>query len=314
MQCQPMKKMSRWPHRLAMVAVGGALATAALCFSAGISSVASASTAHEKHGKHESAKGLIGQIEKTHQLKIAMSAFAPEDFQKKTGRWTGYDITILKGFAATLHAHLVIDSIPFASSVEAVSTQRDDITIDIYYTATRAKVIDFSRPMLNYVDAIAVNKSNPQVTKASVGGLSGKDLGVVTGSENVGEAKKVPNATITAYTDIANAFLALSQGRVAATLQPDVDISWQIHKDPSENIKLLGPVPASIGPPIASLRGYYGVPKKPDARPFLQNLNQYLKKIECNGTEHKLLKKYGMGSPIYLKGICAAPNVYRERK
>lgn len=315
MELRATNRTSRWRHRAAVVAASSVLAGATLLFSGNLA-VASASGAgaHSRHKGHKNAGALVTQIEKSHQLKIAMSAFAPQDFQKKTGAWTGYDVTILKKFAKKLHAHLVIDSVPFASSIEAVSTQRDDITIDIFYNATRAKVISFSRPMLNYNDAIAVNKSSPQVTKPTVKALTGKSLAVVTGSEEVTEAKKVPSATVTDYTDVANSFLALSQGRVAADLQPDVDISWQIHTDPSMDIKLLGPVPSSIAPPIASLRGYYGVPKNPDARKFLQKLNRYLKKISCNGTEHKILAKYGMGSSIYLKGICGAANVYRERK
>lgn len=312
MHCRPTNKVSRWPRRAGVVASSAALLGTTLVLTAS-ASVASASV-DRGQSNHKSANALLKQIETSHQLKIAMSAFAPQDYQKKTGQWTGYDVTILKGFAKSLGAHLVIDSVPFASSIEAVATQRDDITIDIFYNATRAKVIAYSRPMMNYSDAIAVNKSSPQVTKATISGMSGKDLAVVTGSEEVAEAKKVPSATVTDYTDVANSFLALSQGRVAADLQPDVDISWQIHKDPSMDIKLLGPVPASIAPPIATLRGYYGVPKKADAHQFLQKLNTYLKKIACNGSEQKVLAKYGMSSHIYLKGVCAAPNVYRERK
>ncbi|NNN14724.1 MAG: amino acid ABC transporter substrate-binding protein [Acidimicrobiaceae bacterium] len=252
----------------------------------------------------------MAKVESTHQLVIAMSAFAPEDYQSASGQWAGYDPAILSGFAKTLGAKLVIDAIPFAASVEAVATHRADITVDIYYTKQRAQVISFSRPMLNYNDVVAVSKTNSQVKQDTVSALTGKRIAVVTGSEEVGEANKTPNATVKQYSNIEESFLALSSGRVAADYQPDVDVSWAIHQNPSLNVKILGAVPSSLAPPVASLRGYYGVPKGSYGKQFLAALDSYLKKIECNGTEQKMLDNFGMNSPIYLQGLCSAGNTY----
>ncbi|WP_298211235.1 transporter substrate-binding domain-containing protein [Ferrimicrobium sp.] len=256
------------------------------------------------------ATGMLAQVESSHQLIIAMSAYAPEDFQNSSGKWTGYDPVILSAFAKTIGAKLVIDAIPFAASVEAVATHRADITIDIYYTKARAQVIAFSRPMLNYDDVVAVSKTHPQVTKDTVKALSGKNIAVVTGSEEVNEANKTPNAHVIQYSNIEETFLALGSGRVAADYQPDTDVSWAIHQDPSLDVKILGPMPTSLAPPIASLRGYYGVPKGSYGKEFLQRLNAYLKKIECNGTEQKMIDQFGMQNPVYLAGLCTAANVY----
>ncbi len=252
---------------------------------------------------------LLGQVQSTHQLIIAESAFAPQDFQSTTTKqWTGYDVNILRGFAKSLGAHLKIDALPFSSSIQAVADKRADITIDIYKNSDRAKVLSFSRPMLNYNDAVAVNSQNPAVKSASLSALKGKSIAVVTGSAEVPEANQVPNATVTQYGSVAESFLALSAGRVAADFQPDVDISWAHKTNPSLHIKILGPVPSSIAPPIQGLRGYFGVPKGPYSQSFLKKLNAYLKKIAENGTEQKILDKYGMTSSVYLKGIAQAPN------
>lgn len=257
-----------------------------------------------------SATGLLAKVEQSHKLSIAMSAFAPQDFQASDGSWTGYDVGILRGFAKSLGASLVINPMPFAASIEAVATRRDDVSIDIYYTAQRAKQVAFSRPMLNYNDAIAVNSANPKVTSDTISALTGKNVAVVVGSAEVAEANKIPHATVTKYSNISESFLALSSGRVAADVQPDVDISWAKHKNPSLKIKLLGPVPSSLAPPIASLRGYYAVPKGSYGSEFLAKLNTYLKTIACNGSEQKILNNFSMSNPIYLKGICTASNVY----
>lgn len=256
----------------------------------------------------DGATGLLANVEQSHQLTIAMSAYAPEDYQAPDGSWTGYDPVILSAFAKTLGAKLVINSIPFASSVQAVESHRDDITIDIYYTPQRAKQIAYSRPMLNYSDAVAVNASAPQVTSDTVQGLSGKATAVVIGSEEVTEAGKIPNAKVTQFDNIEDSFLALASGRVADDLQPDTDISYAKLTDPSLNVKLLGAVPASIAPSAASLRGYYGVPSGSYGQQFLQKLNSFLKKIACDGEEQQILNKFHMTEPLYLSGICDAAN------
>lgn len=258
---------------------------------------------------------LLAKVESTHQLSIAESAFAPEDFQDPTTKqWTGYDIDILRGFAKSLGATLSIDALPFAASIQAVADKRADLTIDIYWTAERAKVIDYSRPMLNYDDVVAVNGTNPTVSGTTVADLSGKKIAVVIGSGEVAEATAVPNAQVTQYNSVGESFLALSSGRVDADFEPDIDVPWAQHSNPSLNIKILGPVPASISPPLASLRGYYGVPKGKYSARFLQKLNAYLQRIACNGQEQQMIDKYGMTSSVFLAGICTAPNTYSGGK
>ena len=254
---------------------------------------------------------LLSKVESTHTLTVAVSAFAPQDFQDpNTKQWTGYDIDILKGFAKSLGATLKVDAMPFNSSIQAVADKRDDLTIDIYYTKQRAQVLDFSRPMLNYNDAIAVNSKNPAVSSTSLSALQGKKVAVVLGSAEVAEANNIPGANVKQYNSVAESFLALSQGRVAADIQPDTDISWAKQQNPNLNIKMLGPVPSSIAPPIQSLRGYYGVPKGSYSTSFLDKLDAYLKHIVTNGTEQKILNHYGMTDPVFLKGLATAPNTY----
>lgn len=263
-------------------------------------------------GSSTSTNTLLGKVESTHKLVIAESAFAPQDYQNpSTKQWTGYDVDILRGFAKTLGATLGIDSLPFASSITAVGNKRADITIDIYYNKNRAQVLSFSRPMLNYSDAVVVNSQNPAVTTDSVAALKGKKIAVVTGSAEVAEAQAIPNAQITQYSSVAESFLALSAGRVAADLQPSPDVVSSQKENPSLHIKILGAVPKSIAPPAKSLRGYFGVPKGQYSASFLKKLNAYLKKIASNGTEQKILDKYGMTSPVFLQGIAQAPNTYQ---
>lgn len=165
--------------------------------------------------------------------------------------------------------------------------------------------------MLNYDDVVAVNSLHPAIKADTVKALSGQKIAVVLGSEEVLEADKVPNADVVQYGSVAESFLALSSGRVAADFQPDTDVGWAVKENPSLHIKILGPMPTSIAPPIASLRGYYGVPKGAYSRSFLKLLNAYLKKIASDGQEQKILDRYGLTSPVFLQGISSAPNTYQ---
>ncbi len=264
-------------------------------------------------GSLTSSKTLLGKVEKTHTLTIAESAFAPEDFQNpKTHQWTGYDVNILRGFAKTLGAHLKMDPMPFSASIQAVESKRTDITIDIFYTAARAKIISFSRPMLNYTNVVVVNSQHPAVSSATLSGLKGKKIAVQLGSAQVPEAQKVPQAIVKQYSSVVDSFLVLSDGRVAAVFAADAFAAWAKKQNPSLHIKILGTVPPSISPPIASIRGYYGVPKGAYTRSFRKKLNAYLKKIASDGQEQKILDKYGMSNPVFLQGISSASNTYNN--
>lgn len=114
------------------LAVAGSLALTACGGAAG------ASNHHHRHINKSNATGALAQVYKTHQLPVAISAFAPQDYQNNKGKWIGYDPAILRKFAKSIGATLKIDSVPFASAIEAVKTHRDDLTIDIYKNPTRA--------------------------------------------------------------------------------------------------------------------------------------------------------------------------------
>lgn len=255
---------------------------------------------------------LWAQVQKTHVITMAETSYPPEDFQDPTTQqWTGFDVDVLQGFAKSIGAKMQFTSLPLASAIQAVENHQQDITIDIYWTKQRAQVISFSRPMFDWVDVVGVNSQHPTIKAATVADMTGKSLGVVIGSEEVQEAQKVPQATVKQFNTLDEALAALSSGRIDGLIVPDTDIPQSKALNPSLQIKTLGSVPASISPPLASIRGYFGVPKGSYSTRFLQHLNSYIKKIECNGQEQQMLAKYGMTSTVYLQGLCSASNVYK---
>lgn len=259
-------------------------------------------------GGGKGGSGQLGAVQSNKELRIAISAFAPQDFQKPDGSWTGYDVDILNGFAATLGAKLKVDSMNFDASIQSVSSRRDDITVDIYYSKDRAKVLAYSRPMLNYNDVVAVRASGPKASSAA--DLAGKTVGILSGNAiNSYEIARTKGAKSVKFSEFSDLLLALKQGRVDAIYATNTNISTAA-KDPKNDIKYLGPVPAQVAPPIESLRGYFGLPKGSFSAQLLTKLNAYLKKIGCDGTEQHILDTYGLTQPVYLQGICAASDTY----
>lgn len=260
----------------------------------------------------KSPNDLWAKVQSTHVIKMAQTSYPPEDFQDpNTQQWTGFDVDVLNGFAKSIGAKMQFTSLPLAAAIQAVQNHSQDITIDIYWTAQRAQVISYSRPMFDWVDVVGVNSTKPTISAPTVAAMTGKTLGVVIGSEEVQEAQKVPQSTVKQFNTLDEALSALSSGRIDGLIVPDTDIPQSKALNPSLNITTLGSVPSSISPPLASIRGYFGVPKGSYSTRFLQHLNSYIKTIECNGTEQQMLAKYGMKSNVYLQGLCSAPNVYK---
>lgn len=255
---------------------------------------------------------LWAQVQQTHTIKMAITSYPPQDFQNaSTQKWTGFDVDILQGFAKSVGAKLQFTSLPLASAIQAVENHREDITIDLFWTKQRAQVVAYSRPMFDWVDVVGVNATHPAIKAATMADLSGKKIGVVLGSAEVQDAQNVPHANVVQFNTLDEELLALSSGQVDGVIVPDTDIGWSRHLNPSLDIKALGAIPASISPPLASLRGYFTLPKGQYSKRFLDHLNTYLKQIACNGQESKLLAKYGMGDPVYIQGVCQAANVYK---
>lgn len=281
-------------------AILGALAVATLALSA--CTVGAPSTDNAP----ETGDTLLDKV-KGGELKLAFTAFEPQSFQSATGEWTGYDIDILEGFAETLDAELVVEQLPFDASIQAVSSKRADITIDIFWTAERAEAIDFSRPMLNYRDVVIVRKSNPLATEATLEGMAGKKIGATAGAVGEKEARATPDAEVVTYGEYADKLLALKQGRVDAIYTTNTNAAVAM-TDPNNDLEYLGPVPDEVAAPIETVRGYYGVAKGEYSASFLEELNAYLKEITCNGELQTILDDYDLTQDVWLMGLCEAPD------
>jgi ABC-type amino acid transport substrate-binding protein len=281
--------LSRWAAVTGIVLVAGAALSAC-------SSPASGS-----------ADTLLERVQ-GNELRMAVFSGPPQSYQAPDGTWTGYDIDILTGFAETLNAKPEFVALPFDATLEAVQSQRADVTMGIYWNEKRARAMDFSRPMGNFVDGVAVRASDPLVTDASFAGLDGKNVGAIAGTIYVDQAEQIPGANVVKFSGEPDLLSALKQGRIDAALNSSVAIStWAANA--SNDVELLGPVPLADPVPLELLRGYFAVQKGEYSATFLAKLNEYLQTISCDGTLEEIMAKYDVTDPIFFEGLCEASDV-----
>ena len=266
---------------------------------------ASSSTASSTTASSGAATGLLGQVEKSGQLTVALAPFAPLEFQSTTTKqWEGFDIDFLTAFAKTLNARLVVDDMAFAATIQAVHDGRADITANIFETPSREQELAFSKPILNYLDGVIVNSQHPQVAADTVAALSNKTIATCRGCAEEAFVPKIPGAKNASYSTADDTFEAVSTGRVAAAFQPVMYEQYAAQTNPSLHIKVLGPIPASVAGAAQKPQGFYGVELGSGSQSFLTTLNAYIQQSCLNGSTQKILNKYGLTSPSYLQGLC----------
>lgn len=238
---------------------------------------------------------------------VAMSAFAPSIFQDESGKYVGYDIDILEGFAKSEGKKLKLDNLPFASAIQAVASERADILgIDIYFTEERAEQMQYTRPINNISDVVVTRKSDPGIAGNTAADIEGKSLAVVIGTEEARVAQRVPDADVQQFDAVKNTFNAVTSGRVDGSIQSSVNVDWETHSDPSLDLVNLGPVPEEYTSVVP--RSYYGLPKSDDGKEMLEKLNAYVKELSCSGELAEIYAKYGMTNPSYTDGLCEEPD------
>ena len=151
-------------------------------------------------------------------LKVAANmANLPFEYEDQNGVLTGFEVDIIKEAAQRLGKTVEFSSMPFAMLFPAIQSGRADLAIgSVTITPKRLESIAFSQAYFDAQQCLTV------ATKSGVAGfqgLSGKQLGVVTGT--VGEIwatenqKKYNYSEIRRYDTNIDPMLDLATGRLA---------------------------------------------------------------------------------------------------
>jgi len=200
---------------------------------------------------------------------------------EKDGRLRGFDA----GLAQLLTRYILGDASKFAFT-QVTSPTREQVLIndqvDVVFatysiTPARAEKISFAGPYYTSQAGVLVKTGNTAVTSSTT--LAGKKVATQAGSTGPAILKQfAPQATVLEFQTHQEALDGLKQGRVDAYVT-DYTLLLNVLSQGTGDVQL-------AGAPFGNEDPYgIGVPKGSDAVAFI---NDFLKKIEANGTWAKL--------------------------
>ncbi len=195
-------------------------------------------------------KSEIERIKERGKLTIAMvNRDNPPFFSQKTdGKLVGIDIDLGEAIAESLgvKADFLRNAKTFDEAVETVYRGEANLAISkLARTLPRAQKVLFSKPYLNFRQALLVNRlslakqqSNGLSTDQVVKDFQGK-MGVYAGSAYVQYARKTfPKATIVEFSQWKEAIEAVVSGEVIALFRDELEVRSIVLTKPELSIKL----------------------------------------------------------------------------
>ncbi|MFZ5650178.1 MAG: basic amino acid ABC transporter substrate-binding protein [Bacillota bacterium] len=244
--------------------------------------------------KEEPKKAEPAAAAKKKVVLASDTAYAPFESQDpQTGKYVGFDIDLVNAVAEVANLEIEIRSMNFDGIIPALETASVDGAISaMTITDKRKQAVNFSVPYYLSGQSIAVKSSNTAIKGWD--DLKGKKLGVQISTTGADEARKIPNAKVTDYNTINEAFLALKSGAVEAVVNDFPVNAYFVKQNKDNDIKLVGDLRTSE---------HYGIAFPKKNTELLDTFNKALKTLKENGKYAQIYKKwFGNEPPAYLPG------------
>lgn len=157
-----------------------------------------------------------GNSKKDNDLVVGISPDYPPFEMVKNGEVIGFDVDLVNEISKELGKNLVIKEMEFSSLIPSLNTNKIDIAISgLTNNSTRSKNVSFSAPYFQVSLAAVFKESSPVNSSAD---LSGKKIGVQTGSTLEEFAKNIPDAQLTSLDNNLQIVQELMLGRIDVML------------------------------------------------------------------------------------------------
>ena len=219
--------------------------------------------------------------------------FAPMGFRDDKGEIVGFDIDMAKAISKEIGVPIEFKPIDWASKeTELESGRIDCIWNGFTMTPERQKVLAFTKPYMDNVQAYVVLKDSPAKTAED---LKGKRLSIQEASTaetvlNREENLKKSFSDIKAYPDLTACLMDLESGRADAVLADTVLIEYYMTKKPGVFREL----------PEEVAKDTFSIGIKKDNQALVKLLNDGIEKIIANGEGAKVSEKW-FGKDVMLK-------------
>ena len=146
--------------------------------------------------------------------------YEPFEFQDASGKWTGFDMDLMREIATRNNLELEVTVQPFDGIWLAPAAGTCDVVASsMTITAEREEAADFSDGYFDSFQSMLVMKDN-EATLSSIEAFAGKKVAVQTGTTGEAFAKaNLTGAEIQSFDEAGAMFLALESGDVDGVLQ-----------------------------------------------------------------------------------------------
>jgi len=221
------------------------------------------------------------------------TTYAPFEYQDKdTGKYVGFDIDLMDAIGKINNWQINWRSMNFDGIVPALQSSSVDAAISaMTIKPDREKVVNFSIPYYQSGQSIMVLKKNTGIKGWD--DLKGKKIGVQLATTGADLANKVPNAKVTTYDNIDDAFLALENGNIDAVVN-DYPVNAYYIVQGHNDVQLVGGLQTTE---------FYGIAVPKDKPDILAKVNSALKTLKDNGQFAQIYQKwFGKQPPDFLPG------------
>ena len=212
-------------------------------------------------------------------------------FDDKTHQIVGIDAEMLLAMLEKLGIpNHTVQQIDFEGLIPALLAGRMDMIADaMYITDKRKKVIDFSDGWYQYGEAMLVKKGNP-LKLHSMADLKGHTAGSQLGTVYLDWLNAIPGVTVKSYSTMANMMQDLAIGRLDAGIIDAPVAGFALTKNPAYAAAF-----EMVSDYTPKEIGVIGSGFRKDEGSLREAINWALAQIKADGTDLKILKKWGLG-------------------
>lgn len=225
--------------------------------------------------------GLIEEGTLTVCSDIPYPPFEVEDPDAPSG-YSGFDMDTMQAIADGLGLELAVQDVgfdPLASGTVLAAGQCDVGASAMTITEERQAALDFSDP---YYDSLQSLLVPPDSDIAAIGDLSGKKVGVQTGTTGqIYANENAPDAEIVDFPSDAELWPALQAGNIDAILQ---DLPVNIEHAKTEGYQVVEEYPTDEQYGFAFAKG--------EKTALLEAVNEQLQKMRDDGTYQEIYDSY----------------------
>jgi polar amino acid transport system substrate-binding protein len=221
-------------------------------------------------------------VVKAGKFTVCTDAPYPPFEYEEDGKWTGFDLDILRAFAEGYGLQMDVSVQTFEGIwLKPAAGDCDIVASAMTITPERSENALFSDPYYNAAQSLMV-RSDDEDVYVDLASLSGKAIGVQSGTTGADYAKaNATGAQIQEFDDPAAMFLALEGGQIDAILQ---DLPVNV-----ERVKAMGKTTITA---VFETDEYYGFAVAPGNTALIEAVNATLAAMQDDGRYDALYDKY----------------------